>query len=412
MSLKKKHSQEKTKIIECLSALLASPTLMDSSHFWNDVNDVAVPLITARSNKDNVREVTFLWRSEKPLLGVYIRLNRVTDKKDVDKGMMVHVPDSDIWWLTLELDATYRGSYTIVEIPPLTPPEKISQLGSRFAPIIGQSDPLNKMADINIRGFNESVLALDLAPEQSEWETVNSYSHGVLATSCPLVAGHHRRVRLYIPDTPKSEPLGLLVLPDAETWFDHIGIIDAIEAAIHNRRISPVAILGIDNLDESDRNSILGGHTALIQDISRYLIPLLRMDNPDRIWAGRSKTVLAGQSLGGVTALMAALHAPETFGHVISHSPSMWWTPDSNSRPFLFTEHDYSWISDYLLAAPPKKVTIQLCVGSLEGATVPHIQTLHKKLMAVNVKSELMIYTGGHDYAWWRGALIEGLSRL
>jgi hypothetical protein len=38
------------------------------------------------SNTEN-REVTFLWRSEEALQGVYLRLNRVTDKIDVKKDL-------------------------------------------------------------------------------------------------------------------------------------------------------------------------------------------------------------------------------------------------------------------------------------------------------------------------------------
>ncbi len=43
-----------------------------------------------------------------------------------------------------------------------------------------------------------------------------------------------------------SQPLGLVVLPDGETWFDHLGVCAAIDAAINNGRIVPVAVLGID----------------------------------------------------------------------------------------------------------------------------------------------------------------------
>ena len=68
-------------------------------------------------------------------------------------------------------------------------------------------------------------------------------------------------------------------------------------------------------------------------------------------------------------------------------------------------------MSDYVVASP-QEVAIQLCVGSLEGATVPHIKALHKQLIVEDIRSELTIYTGRHDYAWWRGALIEGLTRL
>ncbi|PJR64095.1 alpha/beta hydrolase-fold protein [Raoultella sp. T31] len=394
-----------------IRAQLSTSLPIDITHFWHEVESAAFPLMTKSSSNTENREVTFLWRSEEALQGVYLRLNRVTDKKDVKKGLMTHIPSTDIWTLTLELPASYRGSYSFIEIPPGMTSEEISQLGGRFSPLPGQSDPFNKTSEINIRGFGESVLSLDLAPEQTEWDDTSHTCSGILSTSYSFVAGHQRQIRFYLPKNPTSDPLGLLVLPDAETWFGRIGITRAIDIAITTGRIAPMAILGIDNINESDRVNILGGNKKLILDIAGNLIPRLYKDYPDIVWAGRSNTILAGQSLGGVTALMAALYAPDIFGTVISHSPSMWWSPDRNT-PIMFTDNDTSWVSKQVLSTLPKDVNIRLGVGSLEGATVPHVQQLHQSLLAAGLKSEVSVYTGGHDYAWWRGAIIDGLTDI
>ncbi len=126
-------------------------------------------------------------------------------------------------------------------------------------------------------------------------------------------------MRLYLPDVPVVQPLGLLVLTDGEIWFDHLGVSAAIDAAIRSGRIAPVAVLGIDNINAGERVAILGGRRELVLDIAERLLPTLRAKYPERRWADRTQTVLAGQSLGGVTALMAARHAPESFGLVLSH---------------------------------------------------------------------------------------------
>lgn len=398
---------------ERLLAQLANPTSLDVTQFWHDVEAVDVPLVTTAAGNHDERDVTFLWRSEKALQGVYLCLNRVTDKSHVARGMMTHIPASDIWALQLRLPASYRGSYSITEIPQETSPELISQLGGRFTPFIGQADPFCKTASINVRGETwVSVLALDQAPEQREWAAAPAPHRGTLTASYPVVAGQQRRVRLYIPDVASSTPLGLLVLPDAETWFDHVGALGALDAAIASGRIRPLAVLGIDNNDERDRAAILGGDNQLVIDIAEHLIPQVRTAHPDRVWAGRSQTVLCGQSLGGVTALMAAVHAPDVFGAIISTSPSMWWMPDNSRRPIMFKESDTSWVSERVLSSPPQTVRIRLYVGALEGAMVPHVEQLHQRLCAAGVESQLAIYTGGHDYAWWRGALIDGLATM
>ncbi|EAX7087243.1 esterase family protein [Salmonella enterica] len=391
---------------------LAAGSQVDASHFWREANSLALPLVTAINDADDEREVTFLWRAASPLRGVYVRLNRVTDKDNVAKGMMTQLPTTDIWHLTLRLPASYCGSYTMVEIPPETPDETVLQLGSRFASLVGKADPLNNTPGINVRGnAQESVLALDHAPAQEEWSGCRAYA-GQLFTSEHRLAGQRRRVRLYLPDVPVVQPLGLLVLTDGEIWFDHLGVSAAIDAAIRSGRIAPVAVLGIDNINARERVAILGGRRELVLDIAERLLPTLRAKYPERRWADRTQTVLAGQSLGGVTALMAARHAPESFGLVLSHSPSMWWTQDNRNRPDHFSAEERSWVSEHVLSAPSPAVRTHLCVGSLEGSTVPQVKQLHEKLRAAGVESHCNVYTGGHDYAWWRGALIDGLRLL
>ncbi|ECF7911361.1 esterase family protein [Salmonella enterica] len=391
---------------------LAAGSQVDASHFWREANSLALPLVTAINGADDEREVTFLWRAASPLRGVYVRLNRVTDKDNVAKGMMTQLPTTDIWHLTLRLPASYCGSYTMVEIPPETPGETVLQLGSRFASLVGKADPLNSAPGINVRGnAQESVLALDHAPAQEEWSGCRAYA-GQLFTSEHRLAGQRRRVRLYLPDVPVVQPLGLLVLTDGEIWFDHLGVSAAIDAAIRSGRIAPVAVLGIDNINARERIAILGGRRELVLDIAERLLPALRAKYPERRWADHTQTVLAGQSLGGVTALMAARHAPESFGLVLSHSPSMWWTPDNCNRPDHFSAEERSWVSEHVLSAPSPAVRMHLCVGSLEGSTVPQVKQLHEKLRAAGVESHYSVYTGGHDYAWWRGALIDGLRLL
>ncbi|MCU6199430.1 DUF3327 domain-containing protein [Citrobacter cronae] len=384
---------------------------VDFTSLCNNVGSVEIPLVKEIVDDPEYSEVTFLWRSEKILQSVYIRLNRITDKNNIRKGLMKHVPSTDFWILTLKLPVSYRGSYSFIEIPQGMSEDDISQLGGRFSSLPGQPDPFNKEPEINIRGFGESVLSLDQAPKQNEWAHDSSQNDGVLTTSYHFIAGHERRVRFYMPKLYTTTPLGLLVLPDAEIWFDRIGITRAIDMAINTGRIAPLAVLGIDNINESDRVQILGGHKEFIIDISRTLIPSIHQENPDIVWAGRSKTILAGQSLGGVTALMAALYVPDTFGTIISHSPSMWWSPERNT-PAMFTKNDDSWVSETLLSNSLKDVHIQLAVGSLEGATVYHVNHLHQSLLNSGVNSELSVYTGGHDYAWWRGAIIDGLAGM
>ncbi len=238
---------------------LAAGSQVDASHFWREANSLALPLVTAINGADDEREVTFLWRAASPLRGVYVRLNRVTDKDNVAKGMMTQLPTTDIWHLTLRLPASYCGSYTMVEIPPETPGETVLQLGSRFASLVGKADPLNSAPGINVRGnAQESVLALDHAPAQEEWSGCRAYA-GQLFTSEHRLAGQRRRVRLYLPDVPVVQPLGLLVLTDGEIWFDHLGVAPPLtppSAADASRRWPYSALITSTRVNASQYSAV------------------------------------------------------------------------------------------------------------------------------------------------------------
>lgn len=159
-----------------------------------------------------------------------------------------------------------------------------------------EGDPLNSTPGINVRGnAQESVLALDHAPAQEEWSGCRAYA-GQLFTSEHRLAGQRRRVRLYLPDVPVVQPLGLLVLTDGEIWFDHLGVSAAIDAAIRSGRIAPVAVLGIDNINARERVAILGGRRELVLDIAERLLPTLRANYPERRWATVHKRCWLGKA--------------------------------------------------------------------------------------------------------------------
>ncbi|MDN6444945.1 MAG: esterase, partial [Corynebacterium casei] len=49
-------------------------------------------------------------------------------------------------------------------------------------------------------------------------------------------------------------------------------------------------------------------------------------------------------------------------------------------------------------------------VGVREGAMVNKAHMLAMALKARDIKHELYVHDGGHDWAWWRVALLEHLG--
>ena len=90
---------------------LATGNITDLSHFWQQATSLPVPLVTTVDGAADEREVTFLWRARHPLRGVYLRLNRVTDKEQVAKWLMTQIPATEIWTQTLRQPASDCGRH-------------------------------------------------------------------------------------------------------------------------------------------------------------------------------------------------------------------------------------------------------------------------------------------------------------
>ncbi|WP_269471714.1 hypothetical protein [Salmonella enterica] len=87
------------------------------------------------------------------------------------------------------------------------------------------------------------------------------------------------------------------------------------------------------------------------------------------------------------------------------------WTPDNRNRPGHFSAEERSWVSEHVLSAPSPAVRTHLCVGSLEGSTVPQVKSCMKNCAPPALKAiaactpAVTIMPGG-------GALIDGLRLL
>lgn len=392
--------------------------------FWERVRRLGTPLREPGQDR-----ATFLWRAphaaERPggAASVHLHVNRLTDKEHYDRGRMHHVPGTDIWALTLPLPRGTRASYGFTPLAPgERPPGGLPRLG-HYATRRDPLNPLPALIDHGDRGL--AVVCAEHAPPQPEWETDAAHEPPrgtVFRRTLPLdpargpddVLGRPRPHWLYLPPDTGGE-LPLLTLFDAETWFGDLPLPRALEAAADAGRLPPVAVLGIANRERLDRIACLGANADFLRGVAAGATEWAEKTAAaaGRRLAGASRRVIAGQSLGGLSALLAALELPDSYGAALAHSASLWWTPDGKSSPRdLGGRPGGDWITERFAAAGPRAVRLRLDVGRHEARTVPHTRTLHRTLLDRGWTAELTEYTGGHDYAWWRGALIDDLAAV
>ncbi|MCP3424545.1 alpha/beta hydrolase-fold protein [Rothia sp. AR01] len=393
----------------------------DLQRWWSWVERRGTPLIDPASGLS-----TFLWRAPhaadapEGLEAVHVHVNRVTDKERHADGLMRHVPGTDLWVRSLPLEAGLRASYGFkfprADAAPPSGPPSFDSYDTRLDPW----NPLPPLADRGGHGL--SVYRGPAAPPQPEWESGarqpvrGRILHEVRAlprdAARDVVRGHW----LYLPDpaaVPEAEPLPLLTLFDAETWFGSAGLPAALEAAVEAGRLRPLAVLAVSNTARLDRIECLGANSEFLREVAGEATAWAtrRAAEAGFALAGRESRVVAGQSLGGLSALIAALELPGHYGHALAHSPSMWWTPDGASTPRdMGRRTGEDWVTDRFRAAPAGDVRVQLAVGDREGLTLPRLDILRGVLLERGWNAVSATYGGGHDVAWWRGALLDGLE--
>lgn len=380
--------------------------------FWQRAERTGTPLLEPDPEGDPAwRLVTFLWRddADEPATGVLALVHTVTDKDrhahDLTPHLMEKVPGTDVWAISHRLRADHRASYqfSVARGPreEALRTDRRSWLGVLDTAL---PDPLAAGPVLTARdGRNpSSVMELPDAPAQqwvSRRESVprGEWSHCVVdrrAVGVHLPAGH----------TADGGPYAVAVLLDGEMWgpvLDFGATLDNLHA---DGRIPPTVTLFVETMGRDRRMADLSCSEEFVDWLADVLLP----------WAARAygatddpaRTVVAGQSAGGLTAAFAAFRRPERFGNALSQSGSFWW-PDG-------TEFDggSEWLTRQYATCEKLPVRFHVEVGLQEWMLLPQNRHLRNVLEARGYDVTYREFNGGHDYACWRGGLADGLVGL
>ncbi|MGW0477967.1 alpha/beta hydrolase-fold protein [Nonomuraea sp. NPDC003214] len=264
---------------------------------------------------------------------VRVRANKLTHQSDA--ALMER--DGDLWHRTYLVRPGWRSSYLLT--------------------VDGQDvpDPLNPR---RWRGFSIA----ETAPP-SPWLTPGEPRHRL--SRLPL--GWR-----YDPVRPAE---GSLVMLDGEHWVDDLPVI--LDNLIGAGAIPPVTAWLVES--GPDRAARLTCDAAFADALP---------------YEGR--TVIAGQSFGGLAAVHAAHRHPDRFAAALSQSGSFWWP--NGPEPERLTGQ---------IAARPPRVHLQ--TGTLEWALHGPTERLRQALGDAGTHAA---FEGGHDRYCWRNELADGLIAL
>lgn len=404
--------------------------------WWQEIAAHGTPLVEAAS--EGCVRMTFFWRdpagdeSRSATRQVYIDINCVTDHHSPQPQSLQRLPGTDVWHWSTEIDEHWRGSYSLIPVeaarlPPAFSDDDDTRRKQQRAWWISLfphaiADPLNPCAPhFNSRGQALSAAHMPAAPDQSLWHALDA-GHPLQPeaeslhtfTWNSILLGNQRRIWLFTTGTsPVAEDRPLVILLDGQNWVEGQPLFSALQAATGSGQLPAACWLFIDVINGDWREKELPCNAAFWQAVQEELLPLA---SSHATFSERGdRTVVAGQSYGGLAAMYAGLHWPERFGRILSQSGSFWWPNVRLVTHFADAqEHDMGWLTEQAIngALPDSHLKIFQEAGDREGDMAWVNQQMRKALLAAGHDINFRIFSGGHDALCWRGGLLDGLRWL
>ena len=349
---------------------------------------------------ESERIATFLYHNEQAEQ-VLMFINRLTDEKNLDRSLMSRIEGTGWWQLSMQMKTTWRASYNFL---PALPGERPAWLGDddqvrlRAALDAGEGDPLNPETVCNRIGRCMGVVQLEDAPVQ-EFLLTQAEIDELPEPEWMQTPDGHRYVLGRVGEPGPDSPL--FVQFDGEMWFSQ-GMEQTLNRAHEAGRIPAMHVFFLHSGGRENRWKELNGDNP----IADYLVDIAfpHLEAVQGIKTAPQNIVINGQSLGGLSSLLAVLSRPEAFGGAIAQSSSL-WQPQVMDR---LDELEAAGEIDRL-----RHLYLEIEVGEQEWILVPPHRELKARLEKLGLENaRCTTFNGGHDYACWRGAIVPALERI
>ncbi|WP_420110645.1 enterochelin esterase domain-containing protein [Pseudactinotalea sp.] len=382
-----------------LRELLAQPDRRQAvADLWDSFE--SAPLLG--ETRDGLTEVTFLWRQQRADVEVLVHVNGLTDamREDVTPALLEQVPGTDLWHRSWWLPADGTWGYRFVEMPEIPRNAGASREGWLAIHGAGALDPLNPRSQPHALGESSSVIVLPRAYQHPAWPlspwSAQSYTHAEIEP----FDGESRAVHLWSPSP--AEPAAVLVLLDGEQWAA-MGIADVVAAAG-----IPVDLVLVDSVDFPTRSRDLPDPERAAALVAAALEAYTRATGhlPDA-----SRTILAGQSYGGLAAASTVVTRRDLASTAVVQSGSFWYR---HGVPPARDAVDPGDLTTALAGGERDLAGVRLALqaGTDEGTMAAQAEMFRDAARDRGADAELEKITGGHDYAWWKHHLLRAVEAL
>lgn len=423
----------------------ASHTLLNSKHagsngWWLEVARRGTPWI--ERSGEGLCNVTFFWRDPQgseytsPYKRVWVNINCLTDHHQSSPPQSLQrLNGTDVWYWQITLKSDWRGSYSF--IPSVDERAFTAETDGDFDRMFAvrswwrtlfasaTHDLLNPHRSwAGAKGHALSGIHLPDAPPQPAWQEFDSYatSNGRCIPAAPANIqryqwssprlGNTRNVWIYSTGEgahPASRPLAVLL--DGQFWSQKMPIWEPLMQQTAQGKLPAAVYVLIEVIDSQQRGRELTCNPDFWQAVQEELLPDIARRAPHT--QDPAKTVVAGQSFGGLSSLYAGLNWPQRFGCVLAQSGSFWW-PRRDMLQGDAVPDDACWLPKQVAQGLGKNSPLKIFMeaGRHEGLIHKVNDSLVNIFRHTDHQVHYRVVEGGHDALCWRGGLLDGLEAL
>jgi enterochelin esterase-like enzyme len=331
---------------------------------------------------------TFLFRGDADEVHLVHRIVELPERIALRR-----LPESDLWYLVLELPEGSRVEYQIE----VTRGEHQERFNDPLNPKLAHS-PVGSSSVCFAHGYRTPEWVLP-DPEARQGELTDLVVQSqALQRDCP--------VTLYLPARfRRTASYPLLVVHDGGDFLQYAAAKVVLDNLIHRLDVAETVVAFVHPEDRLDEYADSAAHAHFLTD---ELLPRLEVELP--LVGQRAARCLLGSSFGAVASLSTACRAPQTYGSLVLMSGSFVFTD-------IGTDHGGGEVFDPVVEfvngyrAQPRRVADRVFVscGVYEPLIVRN-RSMVPVFESAGMDVRFVEARDGHSWENWRDRMRDALS--